>query len=217
MAATLLSHNRFRELGPHEIALHGRNAFDEQMWKDTLARTITLAAVILFAVSGAWAQGRVLNGRMVGGGTFFTDSDDLSAPPGTRITHNFQLQCDLFKEPNNLHIDVHLPSGESGRFNLTELTFAWCSDDPAMANPKAPFDTYQGAGIGTFNGEAGYCADWQLIDAGERDGSDVVNLMRVWLPSTPGNCAFEAGGFIFSVPLGADHDVIGNHQALKSK
>jgi hypothetical protein len=188
----------FRELGPPENVSQGEECFDEQ---DVEAH--------------ACEHHHSGSGSTVGGFWRMGAGPRVGRPDGWRgyFLHGFGRPRGA---SNNLHIDVHLPSGESGRFNLTELTFAWCSDDPAIANPTAPFDTYQGAGMGTFNGEGGYCADWQFIDVGERDGSDIVNLMRVWLPSTPGNCAFEAGGFIFSVPLGAGHEVIGNHQALKS-
>ena len=188
------------------------------MGKGSVVRAGVLALAILIANSVLWAQNRVFDGRMTGGGSVFTDENDLWAPAGTRITHSFQLQCDQFAKPNNLQIEVHLPNGDGGRFHLTELTFAWCMDDPEIdAQTRAPFDTYIGAGIGTFNGQPGYCADWQITDAGERGSADLIRSMRVWHPSNPESCAFESE-FVFSIPLGPGHELtFGNHQALATK
>ena len=154
---------------------------------------------------------------MTGGGSVFTDENDLWAPPGTRITHGFELHCDQFVKPNNMEIQVHLPNGDGGRFHLDELTFAWCWDDTEIDSkpPVAPFDAYFGAGVGRYNGEAGYCADWEITDAGEPGTKDRIRAMRIWKPSGA-DCSLEEA-FLFSIYLEPGHELtFGNHQAHKS-
>jgi len=161
---------------------------------------------------------RVLEGRMIGGGSVLTDENDLWAPAGTRITHGFELHCDSSKQPNNLDAQVHLPSGEWGRFSLEELTYAWCwnSANISVDRRDAGFDSYIGAGTGRFNGDDGYCADWHFSDEGEPGTMDRIRSMRIWRPLNNGNCALENGPFIFSIYLAPGHALtFGNHVALK--
>ena len=162
---------------------------------------------------------RVFNGRMTGGGSIFTDENDLWAPAGTRITHGFELQCDSLDSPNNLQIDVHLPNGESGRFHLDELQYAtcWAREDIHPTPPSAPFDVYVGLGIGRYNGVPGYCTQWVFTDAGEPGTEDRIEHLRIWHPSEDGNCALEdENGFVVSIYLDPGHALtFGNHQAHK--
>lgn len=158
---------------------------------------------------------RTTDGVMTGGGSVFTGEDDLWVPAGTRLTHGFELHCNPAERGNNLQVDVHLPNGDGGRFHLDELQFAWCWDDPAIeAKPRtAPFDVYFGRGVGRYNGEPGFCADWQFSDAGEPGASDRVMSMRIWKAPAGATCD-HAEFFLFSVYLQPGHLLTyGNHQA----
>ena len=187
----------------------------------TVVFPIISVMCLFISVCNLWGQPgpRVFEGSMSGGGSIFTGEDDLWVPPGTHLTNSFDLHCDSFKQPNNLQVDVHLPNGASGRFHLDELQFAWCWDDPDI-NPKpptAPFDSYYGQGIGRYNGEPGYCADWTFTDAGEPGTNDRVRSMRIWKPRVTGNCSLEES-FLFSIYLEPGHALtFGNHQARKEK
>jgi hypothetical protein len=66
-----------------------------------------------------------------------------------------------------------------GTFELTQVDYALCVDDPGLASapPEAGWDIHRGSGTGTFNGVAGYTIEWTLIDGGEpgvADRSDIV-------------------------------------------
>src|ERR1051325_4069473 len=183
-------------------------------WKIALAGTLVLAAGSWWSGTPSWGfefGPRVLNGRMSGGGSIFTDENDLWAPAGTRLTHGFDLHCDSLTQPNNLQVEVHLPNGTGGMFHLDALTLAWCWDDPEIdSSPGAPFNSYFGAGTGQFNGVAGYCADWYFTDAGQPGTEDRVRSMRIWQP-LDGNCANETQ-FLFSLYLEPGHTLtFGNH------
>ena len=98
-----------------------------------------------------------LDGRMTGGGSIFPTEN-------LRVTHGFELHCDVNDKPNRLQVNW-----EGNRFHLEELTSAQCSDDPTI-NPlprQAPFDTYRGTGTGRYNGKDGARIDFKLTDAGE--------------------------------------------------
>src|SRR6266436_4256275 len=60
-----------------------------------------------------------LDGRMTGGGSVF-ETD------GTRVTHGFELHCDVADVPNNLEINW----GPGDRFHLETLVSASCFTDP---------------------------------------------------------------------------------------
>jgi hypothetical protein len=187
-------------------------------WRLFIAAGVVFGGAWLVTVTKSWAHvggPRVLEGRMTGGGSIFTDENDLWAPTGTRLTHGFELHCDPLDQPNNLEVEVHLPNGEGGRFHLDELTFAWCWDDPDIdpKPPNAPFDSYFGTGTGRYNGVPGYCADWEFTDAGEPGTNDRIRSMRIWKPQDVGNCSHEEE-FLFSIYLEPGHTLTyGNHQA----
>ena len=107
-------------------------------------------------------------GRMTGGGSVFMSD-------GTRVTHGFTLNCDASMTPNNLQINW----GKKNKFHLEGLTTAVCSDDPAIdpKNPKASFDTYEGMGMGRFNGVSGATAHWIFTDAGEPGKLDIARIL----------------------------------------
>jgi hypothetical protein len=107
-------------------------------------------------------------GRMTGGGSVFTSS-------GVRVTHGFELHCDVAQAPNNL--EVNWSNGNN--FHLENLTSATCSDDPAIRPnpPPAGFDTYKGTGTGRYNGVAGATAEWTFTDAGEPGRNDTAKIV----------------------------------------
>jgi hypothetical protein len=106
-------------------------------------------------------------GRMTGGGSVF-ESD------GTRVTHGFELHCDPADVPNTLEINW----GSENRFHLDTLISAFCFTDPNIdsGHPPAPFNTYVGAGTGSFNGVPGATANWLFTDAGEPGNHDTATI-----------------------------------------
>jgi hypothetical protein len=176
----------------------------------------TLAIGLLLLADSSWGTippgAELVDGRMTGGGSVFTDENTFFVPSGTRVTHGFQLHCDPALTPNNLQVDIHLPDGESSRFHLEELTFAACWNDPETNSrpPTAPFDHYFGSGVGRLDGEAGYCADWIFTDEGEPGTNDRIELLRIWV------CDTEV--FLFSILLEAGQPLtFGNHQAHRQR
>jgi hypothetical protein len=141
----------------------------------------------------------VMKGRMTGGGSVFTDS-------GMRVTHGFELRCDQTQKPNNLEVNWHPGGTASSRFHMDELTFAQCHDDPSFEPipPKAPFDTYRGAGNGRYNGQPGASAEWTFTDQGEPGTSDRIVTMTIR----------DAGGNVVLV-VNDKQLTKGNHQAHK--
>lgn len=177
---------------------------------------VTMALVLFAFVDNSSAHlppdAEFSDGRMTGGGSVFTDENDYFVPPGTRVTHGFQLHCDSSDRPNNLQVNVHLPDGDGSRFHLEELQLAACWDDPTTdpRRPSAPFDHYYGFGVGRFNGEPGYCADWMFTDEGEPGRDDRIEQLRVW------HCETEQ--FVFSILQEPGHALTyGNHQAHTAK
>lgn len=129
-------------------------------------------------------------GRMTGGGSVFAGS--------LRVTHGFTLRCDGGDNPQRLEVNW----GKGNKFHLTSLTGVLCSDDPALIpnQPKAGFDTYEGTGVGKYNGAAGATASWKFTDAGEPGTSDTAQI-TIW--DANGNQVLTVSG-----PLEK-----GNHQA----
>lgn len=131
---------------------------------DTITATVTVAGQTLTATaSKTWTQPQppAVQGRMTGGG-----SVTVTGVP--RVTHGFELKCDVTKGPNNLQVNWG-----NKRFHLENLTSAACSDDPSIdpGQPVSPFDTYVGTGVGRYKSGNGAwtpaMAEWTLTDAGE--------------------------------------------------
>ena len=145
-------------------------------------------------------------GRMTGGGSIFTSLADSGVPPSTRVTHGFELHCDPARKPNNLEINIHTVPGS--RFHLESLTFALCTDDPTITPnpPAAPFDTYEGKGTGSYNGQSGATAEWIFTDAGEPGVNDRIKKLIIR----------DAGGnVVLNIPEPGHPLTYGNHQAHK--
>ena len=158
--------------------------------------------VAVFRAPGAITR----RGRMTGGGSIFTSIGDTGVPPGTRITHGFELHCDVNRKPNNLEINIH--AGTGSRFHLEQLTFALCTDDPTIEPnpPAAPFDTYEGEGTGRYNGQPGATAEWIFTDAGEPGTSDRIKRLII---------RDASGIVVLSIPEPGHALTFGNHQAHK--
>jgi hypothetical protein len=158
------------------------------------------AAAAMMVVGSAWAHEP---GRMTGGGSFFCSE---LATGQQRVTHGFELHCKTDAEsspaePNNL--EINFSGGDN--FHLTTLTKALCSDTPAIEQPpSAGFDTFEGAGTGTFNGQPASIT-FTFTDGGEPGTKDtalvVITLAGATTPVL--NCDPAS-------PL-----TFGNHQAHK--
>ncbi|MDO9285445.1 MAG: hypothetical protein Q7U26_11145 [Aquabacterium sp.] len=105
-------------------------------------------------------------GRMTGGGIIFTDD-------GMRVTHGFELHCDVDIGPNNLEVNF-----DKNSFHLEAVTAMACYDDPRLDPlPRpAPFDTLIGEGVGRFNNKAGYTIRFTLTDNGEPGNTDFAQF-----------------------------------------
>lgn len=121
-----------------------------------------------------------VEGRMTGGGSVIGDM---------RVTHGFQLHCNVSKTPNNLQVNW----GGGNKFHLENLMTASCSDSSSIepTPPTAPFDTYEGIGIGRYNGVSGATARWTFIDAGEPGNNDFMEIV-IW--DSDGNEALNVSG-----------------------
>jgi len=121
-------------------------------------------------------------GRMTGGGSVFRID-------GARVTRGFEIHCDL-REPNNL--EVNWPGH---RFHTTELTAAICTEDPAIDQlPRsAPFDTFNGTGIGRLNGVDGARIEFVFVDAGEPGRDDTASIS---IFDADNNLVLEVSGFM---------------------
>jgi hypothetical protein len=107
-------------------------------------------------------------GRMTGGGSIID-------PTIGKVTHGFELQCDVTKGPNNLQINW----GTGNKFHLDSLSSAVCVNDPSIVPnpPTAGFDTYIGTGTGSYNGVSGATATWTFTDAGEPGKNDHATIV----------------------------------------
>jgi hypothetical protein len=139
------------------------------MKSNNLIRVLALLLPIgLVAASSAVAAGRS-NCWMTGGGSIFS----MAYGGDPRITHGFELRCDLSRN-SNLQVNDHAVGGWS--FHLKQLTSAVCIDDPAITPnpPDANFDTFIGEGTGVcrnVGGQSVACvARWVFTDGGERGG-----------------------------------------------
>lgn len=103
---------------------------------------------------------------MTGGGSVFTDE-------GNRVTHGFQLRCDVENTPQRLQVNFG-----GNRFHLLELTSAECSENGLTEQPpEAGFDTYEGEGTGRFNGEEGATIEFTFTDDGEPGDGDTASIV----------------------------------------
>ncbi len=189
------------------------NRYTNNVWKFDIASANTLLSFNT-NTPGVQCKGVKVNrppstvsrgGRMTGGGSIFT-SFPPDTPGGIRVTHGFELHCNVNRKPNNLEINWD----GGNQFHLENLTFANCTDDPTITPnpPNAPFDTYEGKGTGRFNRQPGFCAEWIFTDAGEPGINDRIKKLIIKDCST--------GVPVLSVPGPNGHTLTyGNHQAHK--
>ncbi|RZL89612.1 MAG: hypothetical protein EOP82_18925 [Variovorax sp.] len=122
-----------------------------------------------------------------------------------RVTHGFELHCASPEgsspaEPNNL--EINFSGGDN--FHLTTLTKAVCTDTAAIQQPpSAPFDTFDGAGTGTFNGQPA-AITFTFTDGGEPGNPNDTALFII---TQAGQTVVSCG----EAPL-----TFGNHQAHKA-
>jgi len=121
------------------------------------------------------------DGRMTGGGSIFRAD-------GQRVTHGFEIHCDVADVPNRLEINW---GGD--RFHLDTLLGASCFTDPSIdsGHPAAPFNTYIGIGTGSFDGVPGATAFWTFTDAGEPGKKDIATII---IKDNLGNVVLTATG-----------------------
>ncbi|MBT2326020.1 hypothetical protein J7E62_27200 [Variovorax paradoxus] len=150
-------------------------------------------------LGSAWAHEP---GRMTGGGSFFCPY----LTGNQRVTHGFELHCKLdgvdVSEPNNL--EINFSGGDN--FHLTTLTAALCTDTQAIEQPpSAGFDTFEGAGTGTFNGQAA-AITFTFTDGGEPGTKDTAVIKITVGGSTVIDCPSSPSSFL----------TFGNHQAHRA-
>jgi len=140
-------------------------------------------------VGSAWAHEF---GRMTGGGSFFCPY----LGGNQRVTHGFELHCKRddaeVSVPNNL--EINFSGGDN--FHLTTLTKSFCSDTQAVEQPpSAGFDTLEGAGTGTFNGQPAEIT-FTLVDGGEPGTKDLAVIKITVAGSTVIDCPLSASSFL---------------------
>jgi hypothetical protein len=151
-------------------------------------------AMLTMVLSGFWLLHGWLLGRMTGGGSFFASN-------GVHVTHGFELYCQQnggmppLVGPNNLEVNW-----DGNHFRLDLLTANSCTcHDSVTGNvcndskpPAAPIDTYNGCGLGTYNGIANYYACFTFTDKGEPGTNDTATF-NLWTPSPQLLPVFSAG------------------------
>ena len=108
--------------------------------------------------------------RWTGGGTIDTGA---IIPNGVRVTHGFELHCNL-NVPNNLEVNWG-----GNRFHLEELLSADCFMDPMLPEPNMPVagcNTIIAHGVGRYNGTSGYTIDFKFTDVGEPGKNDFASI-----------------------------------------
>jgi Ca2+-binding RTX toxin-like protein len=139
-----------------------------------LAAACTACVLALLAASGAGAQDPPAPANLSGTGDAYGNSDQH---PGVRFRHVVRLYCDRNTGENTLTVTWgSRDDRDEHEFVLQDTIEAGCSDSPFHdpGDPPAGFDTHQGYGTGTYDGQPGYTFEWAFIDDGEparrRDG-----------------------------------------------
>lgn len=135
----------------------------------------------------------VAEGRMTGGGNLFNADGD-------KVTHGFELHCNIVRAPGNLQINW----AHGTAFHLETITSSGCFNNELFSSSprQAPFDTIWGRGTGRLNDGRRASAEWTFTDRGEPGREDTARIF-IW---------DDEGNLILSV----DPDLQlngGNHQA----
>src|SRR5437868_4457896 len=125
------------------------------------------AATLLLCVAPvlAW-QASMMTG---GGSVIGTNAQGQTI----RVTHGFQLHCDMSQGPNSLNINWD----GGNHFQLTHLTSVACFHDsfsPAPPGPSNLDDIFNGCGTGTVNGQSGFTTCFTFTDHGEPGDNDTA-------------------------------------------
>ena len=160
------------------------------------ARSMKIKIPIIILVGSLIVLGSIvgapyMSGRWTGGGTIGPERDP-------RVTHGFELHCDVNQLPNNLEVNWG-----GNHFHMEELTNVRCVDLPEIEPdpPSAPCDKIHGWGDGRYNGESGYHVEFIFHDAGE-PGRD-TDYGWIKITDSSGATILEVSGMLLS----------GNHQA----
>jgi hypothetical protein len=117
-----------------------------------VATALVLSGTMMSAL--AWTEG-----RFTGGGSIYCPA------PVYRVTFGYELHCQpdggAVPTPNNLEINF----SQGDHFHMTSLDMAECGG-PSTGSPPAPFNTIDGIGTGTFNGEPA-TVSFRLTDIAE--------------------------------------------------
>ena len=150
----------------------------------TVSQTSTSAVSTVSQTSTSTATISSSNCRMTGGGSIF----DPLGTPNTRITHGFEIHCDVTHTPNRIEINW-----AKDKFHLATLTTASCIDDPLL-HPGQPapngFDTFVGTGVGVD----GKTIEFTFTDDGE-PGKGVDHAKYV-IKGPGGNTLVDAQGYL---------------------
>ncbi len=125
-----------------------------------------------------------------------------------RLSHGFELHCNVNHTPNNLQINW-----QGNSFHLENLESAICIDDgtpnepPKSPKPGPTLDTYTGEGSGRLNGVDGARAEWIFTDNGEPGKND--EILKLIIKNENGDIVLEINE---SVNLKG-----GNHQFVPHK
>ena len=135
-----------------------------------------------------------LSGRMTGGGSIQHSND--------RVTHGFQLDCQLESGPNKLEVNW----ARGNRFHLENLALALCqiNADIDEGQPVAGFNTFEGSGMGLLNGAPGASIEFLFTDAGEPGIDDWAEIV---IRDSSSNVILNISGYLAK----------GNHQTHRKR
>ena len=139
-----------------------------QQWKRNVVH-VSAALLTTAVFANAWAN---QPGRMTGGGS-------IICPDIGRVTHGFELHCatdvpNYASPPGPNNLEINFSGGDN--FHLTELTYAYCHSELDPTPPSAWFNTLDGQGTGTFNGNPAEIF-FVVDDAGEPGTLDRASFL----------------------------------------
>jgi hypothetical protein len=114
-----------------------------------------------------------LDPHMFGGGVAVTVS-------GSQVNFGIDLHCGVSIQPNALQVVW----GTGNTFMMNTMTSASCSG--------SPFNTHNGTGTGTLNGQAGAPAEWTFVDNGQPGVSK--DTAQIVIKSASGETVLETSG-----------------------
>jgi hypothetical protein len=140
----------------------------------TNLRAPTRGALLWETVCDPTRDAACASGRMTGGGASINVG-------GAKITKGLELHCDITLS-NNLEVNWKDEHG-SHQFHITKpIDFAECADDPDVhpEPPVAPFDTFVGSTLGSYDGVDGARCSFIFVDSGEGGGKEDLAEILIW-------------------------------------